>query len=71
MFLQIWHPDKHPENQEEAKLKFQEIGRAYESLMTTDEDATILSLGGNTAADRKAAKRQAAAAGVRLRPEAI
>lgn len=36
-----WHPDKHPDNQEEAKQKFQEIQKAYESLMTTDEDATI------------------------------
>jgi len=67
----IWHPDKHPDNQEEAKIKFQEIARAFESLMTTDEDAQILSLGGNTAAEKKAAQRQAAAAGVRMRPEAM
>eukprot|EP00884_Botryococcus_braunii_P012232 jgi/Botrbrau1/21009/Bobra.0144s0025.1 len=39
-----WHPDKHPENQEEAKLKFQAIQQAYESLMTTDEDATVEAL---------------------------
>ena len=42
---QKWHPDKHPDNQEEAKAKFQEIQRAYESLMTTDEDARIEALG--------------------------
>jgi DnaJ-class molecular chaperone len=39
-----WHPDKHPNNAEEAKSKFQEIQRAYESLMTTDEDARIEAL---------------------------
>jgi curved DNA-binding protein CbpA len=40
-----WHPDKHPHNQEEAKLKFQAIQKAYDSLMTTDEDARIEALG--------------------------
>jgi len=40
-----WHPDKHPTNQEEAKLKFQAIQKAYDSLMTTDEDARIEALG--------------------------
>ncbi len=69
--MQIWHPDKHPEDQEEAKVKFQEIARAFEALMTTDEDAQILSLGGNSAADKKAAKQAAAAAGVRMRKEAF
>jgi DnaJ-class molecular chaperone len=39
-----WHPDKHPDNQEEAKQKFQAIHQAYESLMTTDEDATVEAL---------------------------
>lgn len=39
-----WHPDKHPNNQEEAKLKFQAIQKAYDSLMTTDEDAKIEAL---------------------------
>ncbi len=41
---QLWHPDKHPENQEEAKDKFQAIQRAYDSLMSTDEDARIEAL---------------------------
>ena len=41
----LWHPDKHPENQEEAKLKFQKIQRAYDSLMLTEEDARIEALG--------------------------
>ena len=39
-----WHPDKHPENQEEAKTKFQAIQKAFESLMSTDEDARIEAL---------------------------
>lgn len=39
-----WHPDKHPENQEEAKEKFQKISQAFESLMSTDEDAKIEAL---------------------------
>jgi len=43
--LQIWHPDKHPENVEEAKQRFQEIQRAYDSLMTTDEDTRVEALG--------------------------
>ena len=37
----MWHPDRHPENLEEAKVKFQGINKAYESLMTTDEDITV------------------------------
>ncbi len=39
-----WHPDKHPDNQEEAKTKFQAIQKAFESLMSTDEDARIEAL---------------------------
>lgn len=39
-----WHPDKHPDNQEEAKIKFQAIQRAYDSLMSTDEDQRIEAL---------------------------
>jgi len=27
-----WHPDKNPENREEAEEKFKEISRAYEVL---------------------------------------
>lgn len=41
---QLWHPDKHPENAEEAKVKFQAIQQAYDSLMSTDEDARIEAL---------------------------
>ena len=44
-WCQIWHPDKHPENVEEAKQRFQEIQRAYDSLMTTDEDTRVEALG--------------------------
>ncbi|KAK9835168.1 hypothetical protein WJX81_002811 [Elliptochloris bilobata] len=40
----LWHPDKHPENAEEAKEKFQAIQRAYDLLMSTDEDARIEAL---------------------------
>ena len=32
-------------NREEAEQRFQEISRAYESLMTTDEDKRIEQLG--------------------------
>eukprot|EP00873_Tetraselmis_striata_P041078 jgi/Tetstr1/461342/TSEL_006468.t1 len=43
-----WHPDKHAsktaEEQAEASLKFQEIQRAFDSLMSTDEDAVIEAL---------------------------
>lgn len=39
-----WHPDKHPTNKEAANAKFQEIQKAYESLMRTDEDAKIESI---------------------------
>ncbi|PSC68285.1 Histone deacetylase 14 [Micractinium conductrix] len=40
-----WHPDKNPNNREDAEKKFQEISQAYERLMTTDEDAKIEQLG--------------------------
>ena len=40
----LWHPDKHPENAEEAKQRFQKIQRAYDSLMLTEEDARIEAL---------------------------
>ena len=40
-----WHPDKNPDNREEAEARFQEISRAYESLMSTDEDQRIEQLG--------------------------
>ncbi|GLI64258.1 hypothetical protein VaNZ11_007460 [Volvox africanus] len=36
-----WHPDKHPDNPDEAKSKFQEIQKAYDSLMSTSEDDII------------------------------
>lgn len=43
-----WHPDKHmsasDEAKEEASKKFQEIQRAFDSLMSTDEDAVIEAL---------------------------
>lgn len=41
-----WHPDKHPENQEEAKTKFQAINTAYEKLMSSDEEERVESLAG-------------------------
>ena len=41
----VWHPDKHPNNQEEAKERFQQIQKAYDSLMLTEEDARIEALG--------------------------
>ena len=37
----VWHPDRHPDNLEEAKVKFQAISKAYESLMTTDEEVVV------------------------------
>ncbi|EIE20889.1 DnaJ-domain-containing protein [Coccomyxa subellipsoidea C-169] len=40
----LWHPDKHPDNQEEAKERFQKISKAYDSLMLTEEDARIEAL---------------------------
>ena len=39
-----YHPDKHPNNVEEMKAKFQAIQKAFESLMSTDEDARIEAL---------------------------
>ena len=44
MLAKKWHPDKHPDNQEEAKTMFQAIQKAFESLMSTDEDARIEAL---------------------------
>ncbi len=29
----IWHPDKHPDNQEEAKAKFQEVRQSHAWLL--------------------------------------
>lgn len=40
----IWHPDKNPNNREEAEARFQEISKAYDSLMATDEDREELQL---------------------------
>ncbi len=40
-----WHPDKHPGDPEEASKKFQLIQKAFDSLMSTDEDATIYAIG--------------------------
>eukprot|EP00798_Chlamydomonas_sp_ICE-L_P024302 gene24301-9905_t len=38
----IWHPDKHQEDPDGvAKKKFQDLARAYESLMSTDEEDKI------------------------------
>lgn len=36
-----WHPDKHPNNQEEATAKFQAVQKAYDSLMSTNEDDKV------------------------------
>lgn len=45
LLLQVWHPDKHPDNKEEATERFQKIAKAYDSLMLTEEDARIEALG--------------------------
>mmetsp|Transcript_34767 Transcript_34767/g.103136 ORF Transcript_34767/g.103136 Transcript_34767/m.103136 type:complete len:107 (-) Transcript_34767:7-327(-) len=39
-----WHPDKHPDNVEEAKAKFLVIQKAYDSLMSTDEEEIQMQL---------------------------
>lgn len=36
-----WHPDKHPDNVKEAQAMFQKIKKAYEVLMTTDEEVAV------------------------------
>jgi curved DNA-binding protein CbpA len=36
-----WHPDKHPQDPEVAKARFQEIQKAYDSLMSTDEEEHV------------------------------
>ena len=43
----LWHPDKHPDNQEEAKAKFQVIQKAYDALMSTDEEEVQMQLAGS------------------------
>lgn len=40
-----WHPDKNMDNREEAERKFQDISKAYESLMSTDEDKQVEQIG--------------------------
>jgi hypothetical protein len=40
-----WHPDKNIGNREEAEKKFQDISKAYESLMSTDEDKRVEQIG--------------------------
>lgn len=32
-----WHPDRNPDNKEEAERKFQEIGNAYETLSDAEK----------------------------------
>jgi curved DNA-binding protein CbpA len=39
-----WHPDKHPNNQEEASKRFQEIAAAYNRLMSSNEDDHVAQL---------------------------
>ena len=40
-----WHPDKHVTDKDIASAKFQAIQKAYDSLMSTDEEATVEALG--------------------------
>ncbi|KAI8472485.1 MAG: DnaJ-domain-containing protein [Monoraphidium minutum] len=42
----LWHPDKHPEDAEAAKAKFQSISAAYNSLMASSEDDRVEQLEG-------------------------
>ena len=53
-----WHPDKHPagDGRVAAEAKFKEIQRAFDALMTTDEEQTIEAL---TAKGQKDAERAA------------
>ena len=61
-----WHPDKHPDGdvRVEAEAKFKEIQRAFDALMTTDENQTIEALAakGQREAERavKELKKEAA-----------
>ncbi|KAF6258089.1 DnaJ-domain-containing protein [Scenedesmus sp. NREL 46B-D3] len=43
-----WHPDKHPNNQEEASKRFQEIAAAYNRLMSSNEDDHVAQLTSRT-----------------------
>ena len=44
----VWHPDKHPgegPEQAAAAAKWVEIQRAYDNLMSTDEEVTVEQIG--------------------------
>lgn len=43
-----WHPDRHPKNPEEAKARFQEISKAFELLMSTDEEVAVKAIQSKT-----------------------
>lgn len=45
-----WHPDKHPQDPETAKARFQEIQGAYDRLISTDEEEKVEALAGPAAA---------------------